>query len=124
VNTQQRPVFLPVTKYRYPITAIASVLHRASGIFLFLVIPLLLWALQDSLSSAESFQTLQTASHHPVAITLLWLTLAALFYHLIAGIRHLLMDTGVGESRRAGRATAWTVILVTVALLLAAGVWL
>ncbi|MGB6976996.1 MAG: succinate dehydrogenase, cytochrome b556 subunit [Gammaproteobacteria bacterium] len=124
MNNQQRPVFLPVLKYRYPITAIASILHRISGVILFLVIPLLLCALQASLSSAQGFQRLKTALHHPLAISILWIILAALFYHLVAGIRHLLMDIGVGESRQAGRTTAWIVILVTVVLLIVTAIWL
>ena len=124
VVNKQRPILIPVFKYRYPITAIASVLHRASGFVLFLVIPLLLFALQNSLASPESFQNLQANLKSPFALILLWLTLAALFYHLVAGVRHLLMDAGVGESRRAGRITAWVVMLVTVILLLAAAIWL
>jgi succinate dehydrogenase / fumarate reductase cytochrome b subunit len=123
VDNKQRPILIPVFKYRYPITAIASVLHRGSGVILFLVIPFLLCALQASLSSPESFQNLKAALQRPFAISLLWLVLAALFYHLVAGIRHLLMDVGVGESRRAGRITAWLVILATVLLLLAAAIW-
>jgi succinate dehydrogenase / fumarate reductase cytochrome b subunit len=124
VNNQQRPVFLPVLKYRYPITAIVSVLHRLSGVILFLVIPFLLYALQLSLGSEHDFQRVKTALHHPLAMAFLWLILAALFYHLVAGIRHLLMDVGVAESRRAGRATAWTVILLTIVLLIVVAIWL
>lgn len=124
MNTQQRPVFNAVLKYRYPVTAIASVLHRISGVFLFLIIPFLLWGLDISLTSQQGFQNLQQWFHHPLVITLIWLTIAALLYHLIAGIRHLLMDTGVGESLSVARTTAYTVFVVTVILLLLIGFWL
>lgn len=117
-------MFQAVFTYRYPVTAIASVLHRISGVILFLLIPLLLWALHKSLTSAEGFQSLQHTLTRPVSITLLWIILASLLYHLIAGIRHLLMDSGIGESKRGGRWGAYAVFIITVILLFIIGVWL
>lgn len=120
----QRPVFQAVFKYRYPVTAIASVLHRISGVILFLVIPLLLWVLHKSLASAEGFQSVQHTLTRPLSVTILWIILTSLLYHLIAGIRHLLMDAGVGESKRGGKAGAYVVFVITIILLLILGVWL
>lgn len=118
-----RPVFQAVLKYRYPVTAIASVLHRISGVILFLLIPLLLWLLYKSLLSSADFQLLQNKLNHPVAITILWVMLAALIYHLVAGIRHILMDLGFAESLKGGRRGAYTVFIITIVLLLIIGVW-
>lgn len=114
----KRPIYLPVFSYRYPVTAIASVLHRISGIILFILIPLFLWLLQHSLMSLAGFQQLQTFFANPIIIVLKWLILAALLYHLIAGIRHLLMDAGVGDSLKGGRTGAYAVIIVTLILLI------
>lgn len=124
MSTQQRPIFQAVLKYRYPVTAIASILHRISGVILFLFLPLLLWVLHKSLLSPADYQIVSQAFSHPIVITLLWITLAALIYHLIAGIRHMLMDCGFGESLKGGRAGAYLVFVITVILLFIIGVWL
>jgi len=124
LNTKQRPVFQAVLKYRYPVTAIASVLHRISGVILFLLIPLLLKGLDHSLTNAANFQNIQHLLSNPLAITLLWLILAALIYHLVAGIRHIMMDAGFAESLAGGRRGAYVVFVITIILLFIIGVWL
>ncbi|QLH44125.1 MAG: succinate dehydrogenase, cytochrome b556 subunit [Coxiellaceae bacterium] len=115
---------MAVTKYRFPVTAIVSILHRISGVILFLLIPLLLWALSKSLTSAEDFQAMQETLSRPLPMIILWLILAALFYHLIAGIRHLIMDLGYGETMKAARRSAYIIMVITVILLILAGIWL
>ena len=60
----------------------------------------------------------------PIPITILWIVLAALFYHLVAGIRHMLMDLGYAESLKGGRIGSYTVFAITVILLFLAGIWL
>lgn len=124
MNTKQRPIFQGVLKYRYPVMAIASVLHRISGVILFLLIPVLLWALNKSLATPDGFQQLHDILTSPIPITLLFIFIAALLYHLFAGIRHLFMDMGYGESLKAGRATAYIVFAVTIIMLLIIGFWL
>jgi succinate dehydrogenase / fumarate reductase cytochrome b subunit len=123
LKTQKRPVFNAVFKYRYPVTAIVSVLHRISGVILFLLIPLLLWSLHKSLASTDDFQSLKTILSHPLAIIVIWILFASLIYHLIAGIRHMLMDMGIAESYRGGRIGAFVVLCATVVVLLLIGVW-
>ncbi len=120
----KRPIYLDVTKYRYPNTAIVSILHRVSGVILFLYIPFLLCALDRSVSSGEEFQGLVLSLDLPIMKILAWGFLAALIFHLVAGIRHLLMDMGIGESHRGGRLGANIVFIVSALLILAAGVWL
>ena len=104
--------------------AIASVLHRISGVVLFLFIPLLLCTLGKSLASPDGFQQVHDMLTSPIPITFLFITLAALLYHLFAGIRHLLMDMGYGESLKGGRITAYLVMAVTIIMLLIIGFWL
>lgn len=113
MDKSQRPIYLPVFRYRYPVTAIVSVLHRISGIVLFLLIPLLLWGLQKSLSSPADFAAIQSFFQSPLVMIIICLMALALIYHLFAGIRHLLMDFGLGDSLKVGRITAWWVLVLT-----------
>lgn len=120
----KRPVYLDVTKYKFPNTAIVSILHRVTGVVLFLFIPFLLWALDKSVSSGEEYQGLIHSFDLPVMKIVLFFLLASLIFHLIAGFRHLLMDMGIGESHRGGRLGANIVFVVSALLILAAGIWL
>ena len=121
---KKRPVFLNLTKIRMPMAAIVSILHRASGFALFLAIPYLLHLWRVSLSSAEGYDALQTTLHGGVTSVLVYGVLLALLYHWVAGIRHLLMDMGIGEEKISGRRGAILVLAVVVILALLLGVWL
>lgn len=121
---EKRPVNLDLRTFHFPSHAIASILHRIAGIVLFLFIPLLLWMLQSSLSSYEQFLLLQDQLTSPLFKVLVWGLLTAFIYHLLAGIRHLTMDVGIGESLSAGRWTAKLVIALAIVLSLGIGVWL
>ncbi len=124
MNNRKRPVNLDLTTIQFPVPAIASILHRISGVILFFCIPLLLWALQSSLDSLDSFNALYACVMSGVGKFVLWAILTALLYHLLAGIRHLLMDTGIGETLKSGRLGAKLVIGVSIFLSLSIGVWL
>ncbi|HVV68623.1 MAG TPA: succinate dehydrogenase, cytochrome b556 subunit [Gammaproteobacteria bacterium] len=119
-----RPVYLNLLQIRQPLPAIVSVLHRVSGVILFLLLPLLLWLLAKSLASEASFNALKQPFTHPVLRFFIWVTLSALIYHLVAGIRHLLMDMGVGESLKGGRAGAYLVLVISIVLIIFAGICL
>lgn len=120
----KRPINLDLTTIKFPIPAIASILHRISGVALFLFIPFLLWLLDAVLLSEESFFQLQRTLSSPLNKFILWVLLASLIYHLLAGIRHLLMDLHVGETLQGGRLSAKIVIIAAGVLTLLAGVWL
>src|SRR5581483_3124942 len=102
-----RPVNLSLPSISFPVTAIVSILHRLSRILLFLGIPFLLWILNKSLRKPEGFDTVAHFFFIPWIKAIFWLFLVALFGHTLAGIRHLFMDLGWGETIRAGRFTAW-----------------
>lgn len=121
---QNRPVYISVTKYKFPITAIMSILHRISGFVLFLFLPLLLYILSESLLSSSSFMMTKDLLAEPVIIWLLWMAIAALIFHFFAGIRHLMMDIGWFESLIAGRITAYVVFVLFLVGIILAGVWL
>jgi len=119
---KQRPVNLDLMTIKFPLPAIASILHRISGLLLFFAVPCLLWLLQDSLSSARDFNHIKHLFAQPVLKVLLLSGMAALLYHLIAGIRHLLMDVGIGESFAAGKRSATIAIVLTLLLTILIGI--
>lgn len=119
----KRPINLHVTPSRLPITAYVSFLHRVSGIVLYAGIGVLLWLLNASLESEESFSRLQESFANPLWAFVVWATLAALAYHLVAGVRHMIMDFGIGESLRGGRFSAISTLIIAAVLIVLAGVW-
>jgi succinate dehydrogenase / fumarate reductase cytochrome b subunit len=118
-----RPVYLNLVAIRLPIPGIASFLHRVSGALLFLLaIPAVLWAVQASLASPESFAAFKDVLAHPLAkllaIGLAW----AYLHHFCAGIRYLLLDVHVGDDLAPARRSSVAVIVVSVALTLVVAV--
>ncbi|HAN68666.1 succinate dehydrogenase, cytochrome b556 subunit [Haliea sp.] len=118
----KRPVNLDIGSMRLPITAWASITHRASGVFLFFAMVFLVWALDMSLRSPEDFAVLQDTLTGPLAKLILWAVVAGLIYHALAGIKHIIMDFGIGESFEGGALGARLVIGLSVVLTLLAGV--
>lgn len=108
-----RPVYLNLFQFKFPVTAIASILHRLSGVFLFLLIPGLLYALSLSLASVHSFHTVKSWFTAPCCQWVLAFMAVALCYHVLAGLRHLLMDCHVGDGKESGRQGAYAVIGLT-----------
>lgn len=103
--------------------AIASIMHRLSGILLFFVIPGLLWLLQESLASPQRFADVQLLLSGLVAKLVLFVALAGLVYHFLAGVKHLIQDWGVAESLEAGRAFAKATLVVAAFAIAAVFVW-
>ena len=120
----KRPVNLQMTTIHMPLPAWSSIAHRISGIITFIGTAILLWLLDRSLSSEASFNAIREAGMAPVAKFLVWGVLAALAYHLVAGIRHLFMDMGLGESKEAGPKTAAATFGISIILMVLLGVWI
>lgn len=121
---KQRPKNLNLFTIHFPIPAIVSILHRISGVILFLFIPVLLWGLNLSLASQQDFDDLHQLLMQPWVKFIIWGSLAAFIYHFVAGIRHLLMDIHIGETLIAGRITAWATMIISLLLIVLTGVWL
>ena len=113
-----RPVYLNLLKIRLPVAGVMSILHRASGLLMFLLIPVLLYTLDQSLKSADSFAAVATLFHGG-ARWLLVPAIWALCHHLLAGIRFLLLDLDIGLERATMRASAWFVNIAAALLTLA-----
>ena len=111
-----RPKYLNLVQIRMPVTAVVSIMHRASGAALFLALPLLLWWWQLSLTSMDTFSAFRTmVAQAPVKIVLLAL-LWAYLHHLCAGIRHLVMDLDLATELALARFTSMLVLAVSIGL--------
>nr|WP_314267333.1 succinate dehydrogenase cytochrome b556 subunit [uncultured Moellerella sp.] len=120
---KQRPVNLDLQTIEFPVTAIASILHRVSGVITFIAVGILLWLLGISLSSPEGFQYASELMTGFFAKFILWGILTALAYHICGGIRHMLMDFGfMDETLAVGNASAKIAFVITVILSILAGV--
>lgn len=120
----KRPVNLDIGTIRLPISALVSILHRVSGVALIGAIAILLGLLDYSLRSADSFAAVISLLASVPMKLLMLAVLTAFIYHLVAGIRHLVMEFGIGESLEGGRKGAALVIAFTAIGVVLAGVWL
>ena len=118
-----RPVNLDLTTIKFPLAAITSILHRISGIGLFFGVGILLYFLKLSLSSEAGFNRALQLLDSSLIKVLMWMILMAVFYHLIAGLKHLLLDIGIGESKEGANTGATIVLLLFVIAAAAGGGW-
>lgn len=120
-----RPKYLNLLKIRLPITGVASINHRISGLLLFLAIPFSLYLLQLSLTNENGFDEALNCLSSPIIKLALVLLIWSFVHHLLAGIRFLLIDQNIGISLSAARKTAWFVVFAAVIVtLVISGVWI
>mgnify|MGYP006133527139 CR=1 FL=1 len=119
-----RPTNININTIKFPLPAISSILHRISGVFIFVGIAFLLYILELSLQSESGFTSVLVLLDHFLVKFLAWAILAGLLFHLIAGFKHLLMDLGIGESFEAGLLGARLVFGVSIIATLVAGIWI
>jgi succinate dehydrogenase / fumarate reductase cytochrome b subunit len=119
-----KPKYLDLTRIRLPLPGFVSILHRASGLLLYLAIPFLLYVLEESLGSNRDFDRiknmLDAMPMKLIVILLLW----AFLHHLCAGIRFLLLDMGIGVSLDSARAGSRWVMASSLLLTLYSGIML
>lgn len=120
-----RPKYLNLLKIRLPITGIASINHRISGLILFLAIPFSLYLLGLSLSNPEGFNEVLSCLSSPlIKLALVFLTWSFV-HHLFAGFRFLLIDQNIGISLPIARKSAGFVVFAAVIVtLVISGVWI
>jgi len=84
----------------------------------------LLWLFSESLSSSEGFARVDSWLSMPITKLLIWAILSGLLYHLIAGIKHLVMDLGIGETLSGAQTGARLVVALSIIAIVMSGVWL
>jgi succinate dehydrogenase / fumarate reductase cytochrome b subunit len=130
---KQRPVFrnihvAQIIAYRLPPAGIVSILHRASGALMFLLMPFIIWMFDASVTSEISYAQFSAVfaggvSFVPgwffklVALALIW----AYLHHFIAGVRHLWMDATHAVTKEFGQTSAIVTLALSVVLTLALG---
>jgi succinate dehydrogenase / fumarate reductase, cytochrome b subunit len=125
VVNKKRPVNLDIATISMPVTAIVSILHRVTGIILFIGLAFLFYAFDVSLDSQEGFdQVVNTLQTSFLAKFIIWGTVSALMYHLVAGVKHLFMDLGYFEELESGQAAAKANLVIAAILVLLVGVWI
>ena len=110
---QERPVYLDLTKIRLPMSAFSSITHRLSGIYVFFVtLPLLLYIINESTSSKSNFdQLLSSLNTFNNFSIFFYISISIFWYHILTGIRHLIMDFfHVGESLQGANYSAIFII--------------
>lgn len=121
---KNRPVYLDLRLIKLPLPGFVSVLHRASGLLLFLALPLFLRVLQDSLFSIETYTRLTAMLRYPLSKLILMGLLWAFLHHFCAGIRYLAIDMHIGAGLAQARASSKWVLCVSLGLTLLIGIWL
>ena len=113
-----------LTTYRLPPAGIVSILHRVSGVLMFLLLPFIIWMFDTSVSSEISFARFKAAFNSGlgfvpgwfiklVALALIW----AYLHHIVAGLRHLWMDVShAAVSKEFGKSSAVATLVISIAL--------
>lgn len=120
----KRPVNLDLSTIKFPLPALTSIVHRITGVILFIGLIFGFWALDASLSSPEGFEAVRHALDENILAKLIaWGLLSALAFHFVAGIKHLLMDTGIGLELESANRKAQITVVASAVLVVLAGVW-
>jgi succinate dehydrogenase / fumarate reductase cytochrome b subunit len=114
LQQRKRPKNLNLFTIRLPVNAIISILHRMSGMALFLVLPALLWALSRSVQSEASYTALAGMLQYWLAKLFVIALSCAFFHHFYAGIRHLAMDVHWMTSLQKARLSSRLVLCLDV----------
>jgi succinate dehydrogenase / fumarate reductase cytochrome b subunit len=116
-NTDHRLIRRPISPhigiYRWPITMVASILNRATGIALSVGSLLLVWWLVAAASGPQDFAAVQGFVASPLGLLVLLGWTASLFYHLFSGIRHLAWDAGRGLAKPSLNPVTWIILAMT-----------
>ena len=108
MNTDHRPVYIDLRKINLPVSALISITHRLSGMYVFFItLPLMLVLIYFSTESEDSFNELSLfLKNYKFILGLIVLSFCILWYHILSGVRHLIMDAHIGESLLASKYSA------------------
>lgn len=119
---KQRPVNLDLSTIKFPPAAISSILHRITGVAMFFALLFVIWAWAVSVGSPEGFADVQAMLDGIVGKIVAIGTASALTYHILGGIRHVIMDMGHWEEIKSGNLSAQAIIGLWVILTVVLGV--
>ena len=123
--SKNRPVNLDLRTIKQPLPAISSILHRATGVILFVGLAFMLYAFDLSLESQQGFDAVADMFNNSFfAKFVAWGLVSSLLYHLFAGVKHLVMDFGYCEELESGTLAAKITLASGVVATLLAGVWI
>jgi succinate dehydrogenase / fumarate reductase cytochrome b subunit len=108
MNTDHRPVYIDLRKINLPVSALISITHRLSGMYIFFItLPLMLALIYFSTESEDSFNDLSLfLKNYKFILALIVLSFCILWFHILSGVRHLIMDAHIGESLLASKYSA------------------
>ncbi len=121
MSNHDRPLSPHLSIYRWPVTMVSSILHRATGVAMSIGFIVLVAWLFDAASGPETYAMFLGVANTLIGKLFLVGWSFAFFYHLANGIRHIVWDTGRGFEKQQATASAWVVIVVSV--LLTAAFW-
>ncbi|MBD3584590.1 MULTISPECIES: succinate dehydrogenase, cytochrome b556 subunit [Salinimonas] len=119
---KQRPVNLELNTIKFPPSAISSILHRITGVAMFFALLFVIWAWAVSVSSPEGFEQVQGLMAGVLGKVVAIGTLSALTYHILGGLRHMVMDMGYWEELESGNLSAKAIIALWIILTIVLGV--
>jgi succinate dehydrogenase / fumarate reductase cytochrome b subunit len=119
---KKHPKYLDLLNIRLPLPGWISILHRLSGAVLFLFIPFLLWLLQASLATADTYAGFKSTLASPLVKLILFGLVWAFLHHFFAGIRYLALDMLLGIELGPARASSTAVLIASIVLTLLIGV--
>jgi len=116
MSLDQRPLSPHLQIYRWQLTSVLSILHRATGVALSAGTILLVWWLVAAAAGPGPYAQVQAFLGSWPGRVMLFGWSVALFYHLCNGIRHLMWDTGRGIDLRSTYVSGWLVVIGTIVL--------
>ncbi|HIH2763840.1 MAG TPA: succinate dehydrogenase, cytochrome b556 subunit [Candidatus Azoamicus sp.] len=114
---KSKHVFLNLFFIKFPITAITSIIHRVTGIFLFLCIPIFLYFLKISLASESSFLLAKNLFNSLYIKFFLFVFLSSFIYHFVMGVKHIIMDLGYFEGKNSSNNFALFALIFSLLLI-------
>jgi succinate dehydrogenase / fumarate reductase cytochrome b subunit len=118
VNRGNRPLSPHLQVYRLPMAAKTSILTRATGHALVAGILLLVWWLVAAVTSPAAFACADWVLRSWIGFIILTGSAWSLWYHTLAGIRHLFYDAGLGLGIEQAHKSSWAIIIGSVVLTL------
>ena len=124
--TRQRPGtmrLIDAVKYRLPLAGLVSILHRASGLLMFALLPFIIWLFDNSLRSEISYDTFTSAFVAGIGFAPAWFVklvvlalIWAFLHHSISGVRHVWMDMTHSVTIKQGRSSAIVTLVSSLVL--------